>query len=89
MTLHLEGVHICHIIKTMASKNVSLFTFRQKMDENICLNGHTRSQFNMEGPKGAAFCSRVLVWLQGYLGALIFYANMKNVIVTVPRAGTF
>ena len=25
----------------------------------------------------------------GYLGALIFFSNMKNVIVAVRRAGTF
>ena len=30
LTLDREGVHICHILKELASKHVTLFTFSQK-----------------------------------------------------------
>ena len=59
MTLHLEGVHICHILKQWLRR---LYRYSLSAKKEICMvEADTHivwDQFNTEVPKGPAFCSR-------------------------------
>ena len=69
MTLHLEGIHICHILKQWLRRPYRYSLSAKKFDENIGQNlegicmveADTHvvwDQFNTEGPMGPAFCAR-------------------------------
>ena len=71
MTLHLEVIHICHILKNgfedrivihSQPKNEVKKLVKMIFLEGICMveaDTHVVwDQFNTEGPKGRAFCSR-------------------------------
>ena len=71
MTLHLEGVHICHILKQWLEDRIVIH-FHQKNEmkilvkmvylEEICMveadSNVVWDQFNTEDPMEPAFCSR-------------------------------
>ena len=77
MTLHLEGVHICHIIKNgfedriviqFQPKNEMKILVKMVYPERICMvkaDTHVVwDQFNTEDPMGLAFCARGCITIQ-------------------------
>ena len=66
MTLHLAGVHSCHILRYRLRKMYRYSLSAKKRDDNFDLEGicmvkvdsHVvREQCNEENPKGLAFCA--------------------------------
>ena len=66
MTLHLKGVHICHILKQLhfQPKNEMKILVKMVYLEGICMvEADTHVvwvQFDTEGPMGPAFCARTI-----------------------------
>ena len=71
MTLHLDGVHMCHILKywlrklyrySLSAKNELNILVKMVYLEGICMveaDTHVVwDEFNTEGPKGPALCPR-------------------------------
>ena len=71
MTLHLDGVHMCHILKywlrklyrySLSAKNELKILVKMVYLEGICMveaDTHVVwDEFNTEGPKGPALCPR-------------------------------
>ena len=71
MTLHLEGIHIFHILKqwlrrpyrySLSAKNEMKILFKMVYLEGMCMvEADTHAvwnEFNTEGPKGPAHCAR-------------------------------
>ena len=70
MTLHLEGIHICHILKqwlrrpyrySLSAKNEMKILIKMVYLRGICMveaDTHDAwDQFNTESPMGPAFCA--------------------------------
>ena len=96
MTLHLDGVHICHILNTgfencivnhFQPKNEMRILVKMVYLEGICMvkaDSHVvREQCNEENPKGPVYCALQVTTMQ------ICHASVGILMECLPEGGWF